>query len=126
MRVKGRKILQPSQPFFPDARHGWSNRLSNHRKNIRELRLSGGKFRQAFRRPQHLIGVPADSGPPERANLIDDLRRMRSAGRQIAAVNHEIRRDLSQIGEHRLERAAIAVNIRYDGDPQFCLPLGSR
>jgi hypothetical protein len=44
--------------------------------------------------------------------LIDYVRRVSATGSQITAVNHEIRRDLLQIAEHRLEGAAIAMNIR--------------
>jgi len=104
--------LQPSQAFFPDAGYRGSDRCLNHGKNIRELRLRCCKFRETFRGPEHLIGVPADSGPTEQADLIDYVRRVSATGSQITAVNHEIRRDLLQIGENRLEGAAIAVNIR--------------
>jgi len=42
-----------------------------------------------------------------------------STGGQIAAMDNEVRRNLPQVGENGLERAPIAVNIRYDGDFHF-------
>ena len=42
---------------------------------------------------------------------------MRSAVRQIAAVNDEVRRNLPQIREDGLQGTPIAVNIRDDSDP---------
>jgi hypothetical protein len=48
--------------------------------------------------------------------LIDEVRWMRTAGGQITAVDNKVRRNLPQVGENRLERAAIAMNIRYYGD----------
>ena len=44
---------------------------------------------------------------------------MDSTGSQIAAMDYQVRSDLPQIGEDRLKRAAIAVNIRYYGDSHF-------
>ena len=85
-------------------------------KKWRELRLYGEKVRQALRGPKHLIGIPSDPGPPERAYLIDDVRWLRSAVSQIAAMENEVRRNLPQVGENCLEGASIAVNIRYDCD----------
>jgi hypothetical protein len=93
-------------------------------KQWRELRLFGGEFSQAFRRPKHLICIPADPGPPQGANLIDDVRRVSSTGSQIAAMDYEVRCNLPQVGENRFEGAPIAVNIRYDCDSHFvrCRP----
>jgi hypothetical protein len=104
--------LQPSQALFPDAGYGWSDRCLNPGKNIRELRMACCKLRETFRGPEHLVGIPADSGPTEQADLIDDVRRVSATGSQITAVNYEVRRDLPQVSENRLEGAAIAVNIR--------------
>jgi hypothetical protein len=104
--------LQPSQAFFPDAGYGWSDRCLNHGKDIRKLRMPCCKFRETFRGPEHLIGVPADSGPTEQADLIDYVRRVSATSSQITAVDHEVRRDLPQIGEDCLEGTAIAVNVR--------------
>jgi hypothetical protein len=47
--------------------------------------------------------------------LIDEVRWMRTAGGQITAVDNKVRRNLPQVGENRLERSAIAMNIRYYG-----------
>src|SRR6266705_4804110 len=114
-----RKSFQPSQALFTDAGERRRNHLLDDGKKWPELRLSGGKFRQTFRGPKHLIGIPADPGPPERADLIDDVRRVRSTVSQIAPMENEVRRDLPQVGDNRLEGAQIAVNIRYDGDFHF-------
>src|SRR6266571_3887191 len=118
-RVLLRKSFQPSQAFFTDAGERWRNHLLDDGKERPELRLSGGKFRQTFRGPEHLIGVPANPGPPERADLIDDVRRVSSTVSQIAAMENEVRRNLPQVGDNRLEGAPVAVNIRYDGDSHF-------
>lgn len=61
---------------------------------------------------------PSD-GPPEGADLIDDVRRVSSTVSQIAAMENEVRCDLPQVGENCLEGAPIAVNIRYDCDSHF-------
>src|SRR6266851_1132291 len=114
-----RKPFQPSQAFFTDAGERRGNHLLDDGKKWPELRLSGGKFRQTFWGPKHLIGVPADPGPPEPADLIDDVRRVSSTVSQIAAMENELRRNLSQIGDNRLEGAPVAVNIRYDRDSHF-------
>ncbi len=81
--------------------------------------MRGGIFSQTLRGPKHLIGIPADPGPPQGADLIDDLRRVSSTGSQIATMENEVRRDLPQVGENGLESAPIAVDIRYDCDSHF-------
>src|SRR5439155_19590085 len=81
-----------------------------------DLRVSAGIFSQRFRGPKHLIGVPADPGPPERTDLVDDLRRVSSTGSQIAAMDNQVGCNLPQVGENGLEGAPVAVNIRYDCD----------
>src|SRR6266436_6651405 len=73
-RVLTRKSFQPSQAFFPNARQRRRNHLLDSGKKGRNLRRLGGKFRQALRRPQHLVRIPADPRPRERADLIDNLR----------------------------------------------------
>jgi hypothetical protein len=77
-----------------------------------------------FREPQHLIGIPADPGPPQGADLIDNVRRVRSTGSQIAAMENEVRRELPQVRDNGLEGVPIPVNIRYDCDSHFvrCRP----
>jgi hypothetical protein len=67
---------------------------------------------QTFRRPKHLIRIPAHPGPFEGADLIDDVRRVRSTGSQIAAMQNEVRCNLPQVPDNGLEGAPIAVNIR--------------
>src|ERR1700730_1323817 len=92
--IQTRKSFKPSQAFFPDACARRGNHLLDHGKSWSELRLSGGKFSQTFRRPKHLICIPANTGPPERADLIDDVRRVSSTSRQIAAMENEVRCNL--------------------------------
>ena len=65
------------------------------------------------------VDIPADPGPPQRADLIDDFRRVRSAVSQIAAMNDAVRCNLPQISENCLKGAQVAVNIRNDRDSQF-------
>jgi hypothetical protein len=91
-----------------------------------ELRRLSGKFIQAFRRPQHLVGVPADSRPRQGANLIDDLGWARSAINQIAAVDNQVRRDLPQVGEDGFKRPKVPVDVRYDCDSHIRRELYSR
>ncbi len=114
-----RKSFQPSQAFFTDACERRGNHLLEYDKKWPELRLSGGEFSQTLRGPKHLICVPPDPGPLEGADLIDDVRRVRSTVSQIAAVENEVRRNLAQVGENSLEGAPIAVNIRYYCDSHF-------
>ena len=114
-----RKSFQPSQAFFTDAGERRRNHLLDDGKKWPELWSCGGKSCQTFRCPKHLIGIPADPGPPERADLIDDVRRVSSTVSQIAAMENQVRRDLPQISDNRLEGASIAMNIRYDGDFHF-------
>ena len=114
--VQRRESFQPSQTFFTDACERGGNRLLDHGKNWRELRMCGGIFSHTFRGPKHLVGIPADPGPSERADLIDDFRRVSSPGGQIAAMDNQVRRNLPQVGENGLEGAPIAVNVRYDRD----------
>jgi hypothetical protein len=119
LRIKSRKSFQPSQAFFADACERRENRLLHHGKNGRNLRVCDGLFRQTFRRPKHLIRIPANPGPPQRADLIDDLRRVSSARSQIPAMDNEVRRNLPQVRDNGLEGAPIAVNIRNDCDSHF-------
>jgi len=114
-----RKPFQPSQAFFTDAGERRRNHLLDDGKEWPELWSCGGKFRQTFRGPKHLIGIPANPGPSERADLIDDVRRVSSTVSQIAAMENQVRRDLPQISDNRLEGASIAMNIRYDRDSHF-------
>src|SRR5580704_643256 len=114
--VQMRKSFKPSQAFFTDACERRWNHLLQYCEKWRELRRCGRKFSQTFGGPKHLVCISADSGPCERANLIDNLSRVRSSVSQIAAMYHEVGCDLSQVGENCLEGAPIAVNIRYDGD----------
>src|SRR5216684_6072711 len=119
LRVQSRKSFKPLQSFFTDARKRRRNRLLHHGKNRRDLRVCGGIFSQTFRRPKHLIRIPADPGPPERADLIDDLRLMRSPRSQIPAMDNDVWRNLPQVRDNGLEGAPIPVNIRYDRDSHF-------
>src|ERR1700730_15865706 len=98
-----RKSFKPSQAFFPDACERRGNHLLDDGKHWRELRLRGGEFSQTFRGPKHLICVPADPGPPEGADLIDDVARMSPPGTQIAAMENEVSCNLPQVGENCLE-----------------------
>jgi hypothetical protein len=41
---------------------------------------------------------------------------MSAAGRQVAAVDDEFGCDFAEIGEHRVEGAAVAVDVRYNRD----------
>jgi hypothetical protein len=117
--VQIRKALQPSQAFFTNACDGRRNHLLDSGKKWPELRLSGGKFSQTLRGPKHLIGIPADPGPPEGADLVDDVRRVRSTVSQIAAMENKVGCDLPKVGDNCLEGTSIAVNIRYYCDPHF-------
>jgi hypothetical protein len=117
--VPGRKFFQPAQAFFTDAGERWRNRLLDSGKKWRNLRVCGGIFSQTFGGPKHLIGIAADAGPRESAELIDDVGWVRSPGGQIAAMDNEVGRNLAQVGENGLEGAPVAVNIRYDGDSHF-------
>src|SRR5260370_41972121 len=114
--VQRRKSFQPSQAFFADTRERRGNQFLDYGKKRPELLLSGGKFCQTFRGPKHLIGVSADPGPAEPADLIDDVRRVSSTVSQIAALENNVRCNLPQVGENGLEGAPVAVNIRYDRD----------
>src|SRR6266571_2368105 len=100
-RVLLRKSFQPSQAFFTDAGERRRNHLLDDGKKWPELWSCGGKSCQTFRCPKHLIGIPADPGPSERADLIDDVRRVRSTVSQIAPMENEVRRDLPQVGDNR-------------------------
>jgi len=95
------------------------NRLLDHGKNWCDLRVCGGIFSQTLRRPKHLIRIPAHPGPPERADLIDDLRRVSSPRSQIPAMDNGVRCNLPQVRDNGLQGAPIAVNIRYDRDSHF-------
>src|SRR6266576_5273817 len=72
--VQIRKSFQPSQAFFTNARERRRNHLLDSGKKWPELRLFGGKFSQTLRGPKHLIRIPADPGPPEGPDLVDDVR----------------------------------------------------
>jgi hypothetical protein len=117
--VQIRKSFQPSQAFFTYACERWRNHLLDSGKKWPELRLSGRKFSQTLRAPEHLISIPADPGPPEGADLIDDVCGVRSAVSQIATMENKVRCDLPQVRDNRLEGTSIAVNIRYYSDPHF-------
>jgi hypothetical protein len=108
--------FQPSQAFFADACQRRRNQVLNDREKGSKLRRLGRKFRQALSRPKHLIRIPAHSRPPQRANLIDYLGRVRPAVSQIPAMDNQIRRDLPQVSQHSLKRPKVPMNIRYDRD----------
>ena len=114
-----RKSFQPSQAFFTNLCEDRGNHLLEDGKQWRKLWLSGGKLSQTLRGPKHLIGIPANPGPPEGADLVDDVRRVSSPGSQIPAMENQVRCHLLQVGEHGLEGPPIAVNIRYDGNSHF-------
>src|SRR6266705_4872274 len=102
-RVLLRKSFQPSQAFFTDAGERRRNHLLDDGKKWPELWSCGGKSCQTFRCPKHLIGIPADPWPSERADLIDDVRRVSATVSQIAAMENALRRNLPQISDNRLE-----------------------
>jgi len=117
--IQKRKPLKPTQAFSTDDCDRRRNQLLQYAEKRRQFRRSGRKSRQAFRRPKHLVCVPAHTRPPERADLIDNLCRVRSTVCQIAAMHHHVGRHLSQVGENCLEGAKVAVYIRYDCDSHF-------
>ena len=88
----------------------------DHGKQSLDLRVGGGIFGQRFRGPKHLIGISTDPGPPQRANLVDDVRRVGSTGSQIAAMENEVGCNLLEVIENGLEGAPIAMKVRYDCD----------
>jgi hypothetical protein len=118
-----RKFFQPSQAFFTDAGKHRRYQLLDAGKKRRELRRFGSKCSETFRSPKHLVGISADPGPSEGADLIDDLRRVSSTVSQIATMDDEVRRDLPQVGEHGFESAPVAVNVRYDRDSHLARRL---
>src|SRR5262249_50709874 len=78
-----------------------------------------GQFSQALRRPKHLICIPADPGPPEGADLIDDLSRVGAVSGQIATMKGEVWGKLAEVSQNRLKGAPIAVDIRHNCDSHF-------
>ena len=102
------------QTFLTDFGDGGRNRFLDQGENAGEFGLAGGVFSKTLRSPKHFIGVSADSGPSEGANLIDDVSGMGATGCQISALENEVGSGALEVGENGLEAAAIAVNIGYD------------
>ena len=119
--LQSRESFKPPQAFFTNACKRWRDGLFDHGENWRELRLRGGEFSQTFGRPEHFVCIAADSRPTEGTNLIDDLRRVSAARGQVAAVEDNIRRNLLEIGENRLQGSPIAVNVGNDCDSHYVL-----
>ncbi len=119
--LQSRKSFKPAQAFFTNACKRGRDGLLDHGENWREFRLRGGEFSQTFGSPEHFVCIAANSWPTEGADLIDDLRRVSAARGQVAAVENNIRRNLLQVGENRLEGAPIAVNVGYDCDSHYVL-----
>ena len=117
--VQKRKSFQPSQAFWTDAGERRRNQLFEYGEKGGQLRRGGCKSSKTFRGPKHLVCIPADTGPPEGAELIDNLCPMRSTIGQITAMNHDVRRDLSQVRENCFEGAEVPMNIRYDRASHF-------
>src|SRR5712675_207361 len=117
-----RKSFQPAQAFFTNHRKRRRNQILYAPKKWPKLRRFSRKFTQTLRRPKHLIRIPADSRPPQRTNLVDHLRRMSPAVSQIAALDHQVRRNLPQVRQHSLKRPKVPVNIRYDRGSHFASP----
>jgi hypothetical protein len=111
-----RQRRKPTQSLLTQLRHSPRNRVAHHPKHSGQRRQRRRKLRQLFRIPQHFIGVPTNSRPTQRTNVIHNFRRMRSARRQIPAMHNTIRRHLTQIRQHRLKRPPIPVNIRHNRD----------
>lgn len=80
---------------------------------------------QAVRIPQHFIRIPTNTSPPQRLHLIDDVLWVSAIGCQIAAMKHQVRRDLTQIGENRFEGTPVAVNVG-DNCDSYPSPLLAR
>src|SRR5215469_8013562 len=76
--------------------------------------MSRGHFRQPLLRPERLIGIAENSGPAERAYFVDYFARMRSTEYQIAPVYNQVRCNLPQVCENRLQRPPVTVNVGDD------------
>jgi hypothetical protein len=77
---------------------------------------------QTLRIPEHLIGISTNTPPTQRLHLINDVLWVRAIGRQIAAMENQVRRDLTQIGENRFEGTPVAVNVGDNCDSYPSLP----
>jgi hypothetical protein len=59
--------------------------------------------------------VPADADRTDPGEPLDDAIGLGAVADDIAAVPHRI--DRSEVGEDRVERDEIAMDVRQDGDP---------
>jgi hypothetical protein len=65
---------------------------------------------------KHFIRIARHAPPAQAADAIRNLRGMRAAIGEIAAVEDQVGRCLAQIRQNCFEGREIAVNVGYDGD----------
>jgi len=76
---------KPAKTFFtnPCARN-W-NHLLKCGEDWGELETCHGQLREPLWGPKHVVSIPGDPGPPEKADLIDDISRVGTIGSQIVS-----------------------------------------
>lgn len=67
---------------------------------------------------QAIFVIAANDGPALGNRALDHLRRERPPVDQVARRDEVIDRELRQIGQHRLQRGQIAVDIGDNRDPR--------
>ena len=80
--------------------------------------LLGDRFLAGVECEQEVVGVSHHGRAAELTQPLEALRRLRAALRVVAEADDAIDVLLDQVGEERVERDRVAVDIREDRDPQ--------
>jgi hypothetical protein len=86
--------------------------LIDDREKESQFRSRGGELVQLLRRPQHLIGIAANTGPTEVPDPVNYFGTVRTAVRQVSTVQDLVRRSELQVGENGFKGRKIAVDVR--------------
>ena len=105
------KSFRPAQPFFTDSRAQRCNQISQPSKQRDQLGMRSAHFCEPLLGPKHPVGVPKNTGPSERAYLINDFRWTRPTEYQITAVQNQVRGNSLEVRENRVQCPPVPMNI---------------
>jgi hypothetical protein len=64
--------------------------------------------------PQHLVGVADDARPVQLTYPVNHLTRLPPRECQVATMQHPLNAAAVEVGDNRLERDEVAVDVRDD------------
>lgn len=116
MNLDSRQAAQPCESLFAKGFAGCRSHLPDRCPHGLQLGHLIRKLHQRLGHPKHFIRIANHALPTEIANAIHNFGGTCSTVRQVAAVEDQVGRGLSQIRQDCLKRGSVSVDVRHDCD----------